>query len=75
MTSLTPIANSQSIIVDAVEMAGGQRALARKIGLSQSDISQALSGSPADIPDRVFNALGYFVRTEKYLVPMKGQNR
>lgn len=70
-----PIGDAQSIITDAVEMAGGQRALARLRGIAQSDISQALNNGPADARNRVLNGLGYFVATLEVIRPMKGQNR
>ncbi|GEM17995.1 helix-turn-helix domain-containing protein [Gluconobacter oxydans] len=70
-----PIGNAQSIIADAVEMAGGQRALARLRGIAQSDISQSLNNGPHDARNRVLNGLGYFVATVEVIRPMKGQNR
>lgn len=74
MTDL-PITEAKSIIADAVEMAGGQHALARLRGVAQSDVSQALNGGRKDSRDRVLNALGYLVVTRECIVPMRGQNR
>ncbi|MCW2264134.1 putative transcriptional regulator [Gluconobacter cerinus] len=74
--SAIPITEVKSLVADAVELAGGQRALARRRGVSQSDISQALNGGRKDARNRVLNALGYSVVTPpEYLVPMWGQNR
>ncbi|MFT9381537.1 helix-turn-helix domain-containing protein [Gluconobacter sp. P5B12] len=70
-----PIGDAQSIVADAVEMAGGQRALARLRGIAQSDISQALNSGPVDARNRVLNGLGYVVATLEVIRPMKGQNR
>lgn len=70
-----PISDAQSIVSDAVEMAGGQRALARLRGISQSDISQSLNNGPRDARNRVLPGLGYFVVTIEVIRPMKGQNR
>ncbi|GAD09179.1 hypothetical protein GFGA_1d1184 [Gluconobacter frateurii NBRC 103465] len=72
MTDL-PITEARSIIADAVEMAGGQHALARRLGITQSDISQAVNNGRTDSRKRVLNALGYAVI--ETIRPMKGQNR
>ncbi|KXV20624.1 helix-turn-helix domain-containing protein [Gluconobacter sp. NFX36] len=72
MTDL-PITEARSIIADAVEMAGGQHALARRLGITQSDISQAVNNGRTDSRKRVLNALGYVVI--ETIRPMRGQNR
>jgi len=54
-------------------MAGGQHALARRLGITQSDISQAVNNGRTDSRKRVLNALGYVVI--ETIRPMKGQNR
>ncbi|KXV66621.1 helix-turn-helix domain-containing protein [Gluconobacter oxydans] len=68
-----PISDAQSIVSDAVELAGGQHALARELRISQSDISQAVNNGRTDSRNRVLNALGYVV--VETIRPMKGQNR
>ncbi|MBS1040964.1 hypothetical protein JK203_08890 [Gluconobacter cerinus] len=72
MTDL-PIAEAKSIVADAIEMAGGQHALARLRGIAQSDISQAVNNGRSDARNRVLNALGYAVI--ETIRPMRGQNR
>ncbi|KXV12579.1 helix-turn-helix domain-containing protein [Gluconobacter oxydans] len=68
-----PISDAQSIVSDAVELAGGQHALARELRINQSDISQAVNNGRPDARNRVLNALGYAV--VETIRPMKGQNR
>lgn len=68
-----PIAEAKSIVADAIEMAGGQHALARLRGIAQSDISQAVNNGRTDARNRVLNALGYAVI--ETIRPMRGQNR
>ncbi|MCP1275085.1 hypothetical protein NKW43_15685 [Gluconobacter albidus] len=68
-----PIGKAQSIVADAVEMAGGQRALSRLRGIAQCDISQAINNGADDARNRVLNALGYAV--VEVIRPLKGQNR
>ncbi|MBS1098563.1 hypothetical protein JK191_13635 [Gluconobacter sphaericus] len=68
-----PISDAQSIVSDAVELAGGQHALSRQLHISQSDISQAVNNGRTDSRNRVLNALGYVV--VETIRPMKGQNR
>ncbi|MBS0994742.1 helix-turn-helix domain-containing protein [Gluconobacter cerinus] len=72
MTDLS-IAEAKSIVADAIEMAGGQHALARNLRINQSDISQAVNNGRTDARNRVLNALGYAVI--ETIRPMKGQNR
>lgn len=72
MTDLS-IAEAKSIVADAIEMAGGQHALARLRGIAQSDISQAVNNGRTDARNRVLNALGYAVI--ETIRPMRGQNR
>ncbi|GAA4475524.1 hypothetical protein [Gluconacetobacter asukensis] len=67
-----PITDAQSIVCAAVEMAGGQRILARRLGISQSDISQAVNDKLPDARNRVLNALGYMV--VEVIRPVRGQN-
>jgi len=68
-----PITEARSIVSDAVEMAGGQHALARNLRINQSDISQAVNNGRTDSRNRVLNALGYAVI--ETIRPMRGQNR
>ncbi|ATJ92652.1 hypothetical protein CIW82_13520 [Acetobacter tropicalis] len=64
----------RSRLADRVDLAGGQRALSRKIGIPQPVISKVLSGATETIPESLINALGYIVRP--MCVPArKGMNR
>ncbi|MCG4254235.1 hypothetical protein K6W37_10090 [Acetobacter senegalensis] len=64
----------RSRLADRVDLAGGQRALSRKIGIPQPVISKVLSGAAETIPESLINALGYIVRP--MCVPArKGMNR
>lgn len=67
-----PISTMISILSDAVEMAGGQRALSRKTGIPQSNISAVL-GKKRPMTTEIVNALGYVTHT--VCIPMQGQNR
>lgn len=67
-----PITGMVSVLSDAVELAGGQRALSRKIGVPQPHISAILS-ERRPMTTEVVNALGYITHT--VCIPMKGQNR
>lgn len=67
------ITSMKSLLAEAVEMEGGQRAWSRKTGINQAKISQALSpnGCPTEA---MMNALGYSVIP--VCVPArKGMNR
>jgi len=66
-----PIASMRSVLVDAVELAGGQRAWSAKTGIQQSIISETINGK-REVSEPIINALGYVVQT--YCIPMKGQN-
>lgn len=69
-----PISDIRSRLSDQVDLAGGQRALSRKIGIPQPLISKILSDENEPIPDSVPNALGYFVH--RICTPgRKGMNR
>lgn len=69
-----PIAEIRQRLADQVDLAGGQRALARKIGIPQPVISKILSDENEPIPDSVPNALGYFVH--RVCTPgLRGMNR
>lgn len=69
-----PVEEIRSRLADRVDLAGGQRALSRKIGISQPVISKVLSGASETIPESVINALGYIV--VPMCVPAKrGMNR
>jgi len=67
-----PIAAMKSVLADAVDLAGGQRAWARKTGISQTDVSLTLNGH-REISQPILNALGYVTQT--VCIPMQGQNR
>lgn len=56
-----PVSEIRHRLADRVELEGGQRALARKLGIPQPLISKILSDENEPIPDSVPNALGYFV--------------
>lgn len=66
-----PIATMRSILADAVEMAGGQNAWARKTGIPQSVVSETLN-ERREVSESIVNALGYVTQT--VCIPMKGQN-
>ncbi|MFT8718789.1 hypothetical protein [Acetobacter sp.] len=69
-----PVEEIRSRLADRVELAGGQRALSRQIGIAQPVISAVLSGQRETIPESLINALGYCVRP--MCVPaLKGMNR
>ncbi|OUJ10322.1 hypothetical protein [Acetobacter sp. DsW_059] len=69
-----PVEEIRERLADAVEMAGGQRALSRKISIPQPVISKVLSGATETIPESLINALGYIVLP--MCVPArKGMNR
>ena len=67
-----PISSMKSVLADAVEMAGGQRAWCRKTGNNQADVSLALSGKKDPVPASIINYHGYDV--QEVCVPVKGQN-
>ena len=67
-----PISTMISVLSDAVEMAGSQHALSRKIGIPQSNISAVLS-KKRPMTTEIVNALGYITHT--VCIPMRGQNR
>ncbi|MBM9401581.1 helix-turn-helix transcriptional regulator [Gluconacetobacter azotocaptans] len=66
-----PIADMKSVLADAVDLAGGQRAWSRKTGISQTEISLIINGHRAP-SEAIANALGYVVH--QVCVPVWGQN-
>nr|WP_279184704.1 hypothetical protein [Acetobacter syzygii] len=68
-----PVEEIRSRLADAVDLAGGQSAWARKTGIHRTTVSEVLS-QKRDIPESIINALGYIVRP--MCVPArKGMNR
>jgi len=61
----------RSVLADAVDLAGGQRAWAAKTGIQQSIISETINGK-REVSEPIINALGYVVQT--ICIPMRRLN-
>lgn len=68
-----PISSMKSRLAAAVDLAGGQRAWCRRHGVSQADVSLALSGKKDPVPESIINALGFIV--QPVCVAVRGQNQ
>ena len=68
-----PVSEIRERLAEAVDLAGGQSAWARKTGVPRSTVSEVLS-QKRDMPESIINALGYIVMP--MCVPArKGLNR